>query len=78
MTVTIVSVKPQECPALLSFHVKFGPWTKIEKTKNLTNIDVEKDCHLKVASHILPLERGLNLYSRLEKPFRTPCSLCKR
>lgn len=66
---TIVSVKPQECP-LLSFHVKFNPLTKTGKEKkSLMNIDVEKGYHLKVASHVLPLEREAQIYmTNWEKP----------
>lgn len=66
---TIMSVKSQECPAFLSFHVKFSPLTKIGK-KNLMNIDVEKGYHLKVASHVLPLEREAQIYiANWEKPY---------
>lgn len=67
---TIVSVKPQECPAFLSIHVKFSPLTKIRKKKSRMNIGVEKDYHLKVASHVLPLERETQIYiANWEKPY---------
>lgn len=43
-----------ECPTLFFFYVKFSPLTK--NVLILMNVDVKEDYHLKVASHVLPLE----------------------